>query len=76
MVGARTGYRIRDRRLNAGRENLMRTAITATWIVGHHAGRHSLIRDGVVVYEGNKIVHVGKTFEGQEACPYCYPDAG
>ena len=42
----------------------MRTAITASWIVGHEAGRHRLIKDGVVVYEGNRIVHVGKTFDG------------
>ncbi|MPZ57748.1 MAG: amidohydrolase family protein [Rhizobiales bacterium] len=43
----------------------MRTLISATWIVGHENGRHRLIRDGVVVYEGNTIVHVGKSFEGQ-----------
>ena len=43
----------------------MRTAITGSWIVGHEAGRHSLIRDGVVVYEDNKIIHVGKQFEGR-----------
>jgi 5-methylthioadenosine/S-adenosylhomocysteine deaminase len=43
---------------------VMRTLIRASWIVGHEAGRHRLIRDGVVVYEGNKIVHIGKTFDG------------
>lgn len=43
----------------------MRTSIEATWIVGHEGGQHRLIRDGVVVYEGNKIVHVGQRFEGQ-----------
>jgi len=42
----------------------MRTLIQASWIVGHKAGRHRLIKDGVVVYEGNRIVHVGKTFDG------------
>ncbi|MFI4952299.1 MAG: ethylammeline chlorohydrolase, partial [Burkholderiales bacterium] len=42
----------------------MRTSIKASWIVGHEAGHHRLIRDGVVVYEGNKIIHVGKTFDG------------
>lgn len=42
----------------------MRTLIKASWIVGHEEGRHRLIHDGVVVYEGNKIVHVGKTFDG------------
>jgi 5-methylthioadenosine/S-adenosylhomocysteine deaminase len=42
----------------------MRTKIEATWIVGHEGGEHRLIHDGVVVYEGNTIVHVGKRFEG------------
>ena len=42
----------------------MRTSIKASWIVGHEAGHHRLIRDGVVVYEGNRIIHVGKTFDG------------
>ena len=42
----------------------MRTKINATWIVGHDAGHHRLIHDGVVVYEGNKIIHVGKNFDG------------
>jgi 5-methylthioadenosine/S-adenosylhomocysteine deaminase len=43
----------------------MRTLIRASWIVGHEAGRHRLIHDGVVVYDGNKIIHVGKTFDGR-----------
>ncbi|MBO0757455.1 MAG: amidohydrolase family protein, partial [Bradyrhizobiaceae bacterium] len=38
--------------------------IRASWIVGHEGGRHRLIKDGVVVYEGNTILHVGKTFDG------------
>ena len=42
----------------------MRTRIDASWVVGHAAGQHQLIRDGVVVYEGNTIVHVGKKFDG------------
>lgn len=43
----------------------MRTKIEATWIIGHENGEHRLIRDGVVVYEGNKIVHVGTSFDGR-----------
>ena len=43
----------------------MRTKIEATWIVGHERGHHTLIRDGEVVFEGNKILHVGKGFEGK-----------
>ena len=42
----------------------MRTKIEATWIVGHANGQHQLVRDGVVVYEGNTIIHVGRGFEG------------
>src|SRR5271165_2935382 len=42
----------------------MRTKIRAPWIVGHEHGRHILIRDGVLVYENNKILFVGKAFEG------------
>ncbi|MGH7247055.1 MAG: chlorohydrolase family protein, partial [Pseudomonadota bacterium] len=43
----------------------MRTSIKASWIIGHEAGRHRLIRDGVLVYEGNKILYVGRTFDGR-----------
>jgi cytosine/adenosine deaminase-related metal-dependent hydrolase len=43
----------------------MRTKIKATWIVGHEKGEHRFVRDGVVVYEGNKIIHVGKSFAGR-----------
>src|SRR2546421_17146 len=42
----------------------MRTAINATWIVGHAGGAHTLIRDGTLVYEGNRIIHVGHRFDG------------
>jgi cytosine/adenosine deaminase-related metal-dependent hydrolase len=43
----------------------MRTAIKAGWIVGHENGTHTLIRNGVLIYEGNRIIHVGDTFEGR-----------
>src|SRR6516165_3790788 len=43
----------------------MRTKIDATWIVGHERGHHTLIRDGELVFEGNKILHVGRGFEGK-----------
>ena len=43
----------------------MRTKIAATWIVAHERGKHVLIRDGEVVFEGNKLLHVGKGFEGR-----------
>jgi len=44
---------------------MMRTKISASWIVGHDRGRHTLVRDGEVVFEGNTIVHVGAGFEGR-----------
>src|ERR1700750_69066 len=43
----------------------MRTKIAATWIVAHERGKHALMRDGGVVCEGNKVLHVGKGFEGR-----------
>jgi cytosine/adenosine deaminase-related metal-dependent hydrolase len=33
--------------------------------VAHNGRGHTLLRDGVVVYEGRKIIHVGKAFEGR-----------
>ncbi|MGY3340675.1 cytosine/adenosine deaminase-related metal-dependent hydrolase [Streptomyces filamentosus] len=40
----------------------MRTLVTASHVIGydHRADDHVLIRDGQVVYEGNRIVHVGR----------------
>jgi cytosine/adenosine deaminase-related metal-dependent hydrolase len=42
----------------------MRTRLTADWVVGHEAGRHCLIPGGQVVYEGDRIVFVGRDFPG------------
>jgi len=42
----------------------MRTKIEATWIVGHENGEHRLLRNGVIVYENNKIVYLGQAFDG------------
>jgi hypothetical protein len=50
----------------------MRTAINATWVVGHENGRHTLIHDGSVVYENNRIVHVGRRFDGQVDRTVCF----
>src|SRR4051794_14563210 len=41
-----------------------RTVIRASHIVAYDGGSHRYLRDGVVVTEGNTIVHVGKTFAG------------
>jgi len=43
----------------------MRTKIEAGWIVGHENGRHTLLRNGVVVFEGSRILHVGPAFDGE-----------
>jgi cytosine/adenosine deaminase-related metal-dependent hydrolase len=42
----------------------VRTSIKAGWLVGYANGSHQLIRDGVIVYEDNKIVSVGTHFDG------------
>src|SRR5712691_10015162 len=41
-----------------------RTAIRAGYILAFDGRGHRLLRDGVVVIEGDKIVHVGPRFEG------------
>ena len=41
-----------------------RLAIRAGWIIAFDGRGHRVLRDGVVVVEGEKIVHVGRTFEG------------
>jgi len=42
----------------------MRTRIDGGWVVAYAGGRHALLRDGVVVYEDGRIIHVGKHFDG------------
>jgi 5-methylthioadenosine/S-adenosylhomocysteine deaminase len=41
-----------------------RTAIRGGWIVGFERGSHALFRDGVVVFEGDRVLYVGTRFEG------------
>jgi 5-methylthioadenosine/S-adenosylhomocysteine deaminase len=43
----------------------MRTKIEAGWVVAHSAGSHRLIHRGTVVYENDRIIHVGGKFEGE-----------
>src|SRR5262245_32470531 len=43
----------------------MRTAINATWVVGFENGHHALVRNGTVVFEGGRIIHVGRAFAGE-----------
>jgi cytosine/adenosine deaminase-related metal-dependent hydrolase len=42
----------------------MRTVIQGGWVVGYERDGHVLIPDGVVVFEDDRIVHVGRRFEG------------
>jgi len=42
----------------------MRTLIQAGWVVGHADGQHQVIRDGVCVVEDDRVVHVGKSYDG------------
>src|SRR5229473_2928258 len=43
----------------------MRTLIRGGWVVGFAGGGHTLVPEGVVVYEDDRIVHVGRRFEGR-----------
>lgn len=43
----------------------MRTLVRGGWVVGFAEGSHALWRDGVVVYEGDRVLHVGARFEGR-----------
>lgn len=42
----------------------MRTLIRGQWVVAHDGRGHTLLRDGVVAFEGKHVIHVGKTFDG------------
>ncbi len=41
-----------------------RTAIQGGLIVGYQNGEHRILKDGIVVYEGDSIVHVGPRYDG------------
>lgn len=43
----------------------MRTLVKGSWVVGFDGEEHRIIRDGVVVYEDDRIVHVGKSYDGR-----------
>ena len=42
----------------------MVTLIQGGWVIGSDGSEHRLIRDGVVVYDGAEIIHVGKSYSG------------
>ncbi len=43
---------------------MTRTLIQGGWIVGFQQGHHAILRDGVVVYGEDRIVHVGADYIG------------
>src|SRR3712207_2851523 len=50
--------------MSAAPVNTDRIRIDGGVIVAYQDGGHRVLTDGVVVVEGNEIVHVGKSFEG------------
>src|SRR6478736_5146869 len=42
----------------------MRTIIRGGWVVAFNGSTHTLIRNGTLVYEGNRIIHVGSRYDG------------
>src|SRR5919108_1346747 len=42
----------------------MRTLIQGGWVVGFDGRGHELIPNGVVVFEGTHVIHVGRGFDG------------
>ena len=43
----------------------MRTLIQGGWVVGYDHGGHELIPNGCVVFEDDRVIHVGRAFEGR-----------
>ncbi|MCC7104282.1 MAG: amidohydrolase family protein [Chloroflexi bacterium] len=43
----------------------MRTLIQGGWVVGYDGASHELIRNGTVVYEDDRVLHVGHEFAGR-----------
>lgn len=43
----------------------MRTLVQGGWVVGFDGQAHELLRDGAVVYEDDRIIHVGYRFDGR-----------
>jgi cytosine/adenosine deaminase-related metal-dependent hydrolase len=43
----------------------MRTLVRGGWVVGFAGTGHTLVPEGVVVYENDRILHVGRRFDGR-----------
>src|SRR6266498_2234918 len=42
----------------------MRGLVRGGWVVGFAGGAHTLVREGVVAWDGDRVVHVGPAFSG------------
>ena len=42
----------------------MSIGIKGKWVIAYDGAEHRLLRDGIVVTEGNRIKHVGKSYQG------------
>ena len=49
--------------------------LTARWVVGHHAGHHVIHDHGEVVFQGDRILFVGRNYPGAVAARIDYGDA-
>src|SRR5581483_3035740 len=43
----------------------MRTVVRGGWIVAHSGGSHALLRDGVVVCDGDRVTSVDSAYDGR-----------
>lgn len=53
--------------LTLGQRPKGRTALAARWIVAHRDGGHRLLENGEVVFDADRIIHVGARFNGDVA---------
>ena len=52
-----------------------RRLLSARWVIGHVAGAHVVYENGVVVIEGDSLLHVGQGFDGEVAERIDYGEA-
>jgi len=43
----------------------MRTLIQASYIIAHNGLTHCILKDGLLVFEDDRILHIGKAYEGR-----------
>jgi len=43
----------------------VRTLIKGSWVIGFQSGHHAVLKDGVVVVKDDRILHVGRQFDGR-----------